>query len=93
MVDRTIADSDDESPRRVVAIESFAVGIYEVTFEDWDACAFGVGCCGALPEDAGWRRGHRPAINVSWADARAYTEWLAETTGKEHRLLTESEWE
>lgn len=84
---------DDEGPRRVVAVESFAVGVYEVTFEEWDACAFGDGCGGALPEDAGWGRGDHPVINVSWEDAQAYAEWLSETTGQEYRLLTESEWE
>ena len=74
-------------------IESFAVGVYEVTFEEWDACAFGDGCGGALPEDAGWGRGDHPVINVSWEDTQAYVEWLSRTTGQEYRLLTESEWE
>ena len=38
-------------------------------------------------------RGRRPAINVSWNDARAYVRWLSGRTGKEYRLLSESEWE
>ena len=83
---------DDEGPRRVVAIESFAAGVYEVTFEEWDACAFGDGCNGALPEDEGWGRGEHPVINVTWVDAREYVEWLSRTTGQAYRLLTESEW-
>jgi formylglycine-generating enzyme required for sulfatase activity len=32
-------------------------------------------------------------INVSWNDAKAYVEWLAEKTGKRYRLLSEAEWE
>lgn len=84
---------DDEGPRRVVVIKSFAVGIYEVTFEEWDACAFGDGCDGALPEDDGWGRGEHPVINVTWEDAQKYVEWLSRTTGHAYRLLTESEWE
>ena len=34
-----------------------------------------------------------PVVCVSWDDARAYADWLAETTGKPYRLLTEAEWE
>ena len=32
-------------------------------------------------------------INVSWEDARGYVRWLSGKTGKEYRLLSESEWE
>lgn len=34
-----------------------------------------------------------PAMCVSWLDAKAYTSWLASTTGKPYRLPTEAEWE
>jgi formylglycine-generating enzyme required for sulfatase activity len=30
---------------------------------------------------------------VNWYDARAYTAWLSQLTGKSYRLLTEAEWE
>ena len=30
---------------------------------------------------------------VSWADAAAYADWLAATTGEPYRLVTEAEWE
>ncbi len=36
--------------------------------------------------------GH-PAVCVSWSDAHAYAEWLSQETGREYRLLSESEWE
>ena len=84
---------DGEGPRRVVSIESFAVGVYEVTFEEWDACAWAGGCGGAIPEDEGWGRADRPVINVNWEDAQAYVAWLSEATGQEYRLLSEAEWE
>jgi formylglycine-generating enzyme required for sulfatase activity len=37
--------------------------------------------------------GDHPAVCVSWADAKAYVEWLSQTTGKSYRLLSEAEFE
>ncbi|MEM7767074.1 MAG: formylglycine-generating enzyme family protein, partial [Pseudomonadota bacterium] len=37
--------------------------------------------------------GDHPAVCVSWQDAKSYTQWLTEKTGRPHRLLTEAEWE
>lgn len=36
--------------------------------------------------------GH-PVVCVSWADAKAYADWVAKKTGKPYRLLSEAEWE
>jgi len=72
---------------------SFAVGVHEVTFAEWDACTAGGGCNGYSPDDEGWGRGNRPAINVSWEDAQLYVQWLSAKTGNRYRLLSESEWE
>lgn len=83
-----------EDPRhRVTVYENFAVGKFEVTFAEWDACVAADGCARYRPKDAGWGRGNRPVINVSWNDARAYVAWLSVKTGKQYRLLSESEWE
>ena len=84
----------EEGPRRRVTIGSpFAVGVHEVTFAEWDACAAGGGCGGYLPSDVGWGRGRQPVVNVSWEDAQAYLEWLSDETGQEYRLLRVAEWE
>ena len=82
-----------ESPVHGVSIRSFAVGKYEVTFDEWDACVLDGGCGGRRPEDYGWGGGRRPVIFVNWHDAKAYLEWLSGKTGQAYRLLSESEWE
>jgi formylglycine-generating enzyme required for sulfatase activity len=82
----------DESPVHVVTIaQPFAVGRFEVTFAQWDACV-AVSACDAVNDD-GWGRDRRPVINVSYRQAIAYTEWLTTRTGKHYRLLSEAEWE
>ena len=84
----------EEGPQHRVTIrEPFAVGAYEVTFEEWDACLANGGCDGYRPYDEGWGRGRQPVIYVSWQDAQAYVSWLSGKTGKEYRLLSEAEWE
>ena len=85
---------DDEGPRHRVTIpKPFAVGKYEVTFAEWDACVADGGCRGRRPADRGWGRARRPVINVSWNDAKTYVRWLSNKTGQEYRLLSEAEWE
>ena len=86
--------NDDEVPRHGVRIGyPLAVGVYEVTFSEWDACVADGGCGGYRPSDRGWGRGNRPVINVSWNDVQSYVRWLSQKTGHAYRLLSESEWE
>ena len=85
---------DREGPvHRVTIAMPFAVGKYEVTFDEWDACVRSGGCGGYRPDDRDWGRGRRPAIYVSWEDARTYVDWLSRETGEYYRLLSEAEWE
>ncbi len=79
------------NPVHPVTIKLFAMGQYEVTFEEYDRFAIATGR--SLPADQGWGRGRRPVINVSWEDAKAYAQWLSQQTRKRYRLPTESEWE
>src|SRR6185312_3046752 len=67
----------NEGPRHKVTIgKAFAAGIYDVTFDQWDACSADGGCNGHYPGGQGWGRGNRPVINVNWEDAQAYVRWL-----------------
>ena len=83
---------DDEGPRHEVTIERpFAMGIYQVTFEEYDL--FASATARKLPSDEGWGGGRRPVINVTCEDADAYTKWLSEQIGEPYRLPSEAEWE
>ena len=70
----------------------FAIGRFEVTFDEWEACRRDGGC-ERDPSDHEWGKGRRPVINVSVPDAEGYLAWLGRKTGKTYRLPTEAEWE
>lgn len=82
---------DEGIVRTVTIVKPFAVGKFEITFDDWDECVREKQCVAVA--DPGWGRGRRPVINVSWVQAVRYTKWLSQKTGKKYRLLTEAEWE
>jgi len=70
----------DELPINKVTIAyDFNISKYEVTFDEYDA--FCEVTYRNKPDDNGWGRGKKPAINVSWWDAIAYCNWLSEKEG------------
>jgi formylglycine-generating enzyme required for sulfatase activity len=81
----------DESPPTEIEIGEFAIGVYEVTFDEYDRFCASTGC--SLPDDQGWGRGRRPVVNVTWDMAKAFTAWLSDQTGNRYRLPTDAEWE
>jgi formylglycine-generating enzyme required for sulfatase activity len=85
-------NSDEGPQRKVTFAKAFAVGKFEVTFAQWDACS-AEGACAHKPGDQGWGRGRRPVINVSWDDGKQFASWLTKKTGHSYRLPTEAEWE
>jgi formylglycine-generating enzyme required for sulfatase activity len=79
-----------ERPAHQVAIGvPFAIGKYELTVQQWNACAE-AGACARLAQGA---QPNAPMRDVSWDDAQVYVKWLSTTSGKPYRLPTEAEWE
>ena len=87
------SEMEAEAQHRVTIAYPFAVSKFAITFDEWQACRKDGGCDAYRPDDQGWGRGHRPVIDVSWDNAKAYVAWLSHKTGKPYRLLSEAEWE
>ena len=84
-----------ERPQHAVQLaRRFAVGKFEVTFQEWDACVAAKGCS-HKPKDYGWGRGRgmQPVVDVGWKDASEFVGWLSRRTGEIYRLPSEAEWE
>jgi formylglycine-generating enzyme required for sulfatase activity len=82
-----------------VTVDQFYAFVSETSYDASSRCYVYEG--GTWVERAGrsWRspgfaqeRSH-PVVCVNWRDAKAYVDWLAKTTGKPYRLLSEAEWE
>ena len=79
-------------PTRIAIKKSFAIGRYEVTWDQWEACRADGGCA-FDPSDHGWGKGKRPVVNADLPRVENYLKWLKTKTGQTYRLPSEAEWE
>lgn len=90
---------NDEGPQREVQIAKLAVGKFEITFGEYQAC-LDAGACTFDPktelraDESFWAGASYPVMNVNMDDVRAYLDWLnSQVDGAPYRLLSEAEWE
>ncbi|GEM_PF-3141266 len=91
----------DETPQHEVKLDTYQIGRFSVTVAEF---ARYVKAGGSPPAPytissgtVDWQKQlehpEMPVVCVTWRDANAYAQWLAEITGKPWRLPTEAEWE
>jgi formylglycine-generating enzyme required for sulfatase activity len=85
-----------EKPERDIYLSDYWIGKYPVTNAQY---AVFVRATGRRPPRH-WRGAKLPegeerfpVVGVSWWDAYAYCQWLADVTGRLYRLPTEAQWE
>jgi formylglycine-generating enzyme required for sulfatase activity len=85
------SDPSERPAHRVSIKNPYALGKFEVTVEQWNACVQG-GACPSVPSAAD-AAGNLPMRDVSWDEAQLYLKWLGSVSGRTYRLPTEAEWE
>jgi formylglycine-generating enzyme required for sulfatase activity len=82
---------EDEKPVHAAFLGEYFISKYEVTFEQCDKYFTEISF--RRPSDDGWGRGNRPVINITWASADQFCQWLSRKTSKNIHLPTEAQWE
>ncbi|MEJ1963383.1 MAG: SUMF1/EgtB/PvdO family nonheme iron enzyme [Gammaproteobacteria bacterium] len=84
------AAAEEQPVHRVTIREPFAMSVYEVSQGEFKQfCEQSRRQCASQP----WSGDDYPVVNVSWDDARAYTDWLSSVTHHRYSLPTEAQWE
>ena len=92
----TLGGGKSKMPLRRISVSNFAIGETEVTNAQYSQFVEAA----EYKAPADWKDGkfpagdeNKPVVNIGWADANAYCEWLSKKIGAAVRLPTEAEWE
>ncbi|MCG9889720.1 MAG: formylglycine-generating enzyme family protein [Thermosynechococcaceae cyanobacterium MS004] len=86
--------SGDEGPQHRVAVQSFLMGKYPITQEQWRVVAALRLVKRHIEADPSHFKGKdRPVEQASWLDAEEFCLRVSEATGRTYRLPSEAEWE
>lgn len=81
----TNSAEDKEKPQHLVQVQTFAIGKFKVTQEQWYAM---------MGDNPSLNKGRTlPVENITWNDAQLFVTKISQKTGKKYRLLSEAEWE
>jgi formylglycine-generating enzyme required for sulfatase activity len=84
----------EEAPQHRVTVQTFAMGIFEVTQAQWRAVAGFTKVERELsPNPSRFKDDNLPVENVSWEEVMEFCKRLSQRTGKTYRLPSEAEWE
>jgi formylglycine-generating enzyme required for sulfatase activity len=87
---------DNEQPQHTLYLPDYYMARTAVTNAQYAAFVYATGHEQPILWEGGkppTGKEDHPVVFVSWHDAVAYCDWLAEVTGKPYRLPSEAEWE
>ena len=85
---------NSEYPQHLVNIQSFAIGKFQITQQQWQQVASLPKISRDLDADPSYFKAKdRPVEQISWYDAIEFAARLSQKTGREYRLPSEAEWE
>jgi formylglycine-generating enzyme required for sulfatase activity len=91
-------DMPHAAPQTAVELSTYAIGLYPITNEQFAEFILQTGRLAS--SDLLWAgnrpprdRLHHPVIGITWLEALAYCQWLADLTERPYTLPNEAQWE